>query len=304
MTISQGASDKNGNWRREAAHASAITALAVSPDGSRFVSVGWEGTARVWWVGSGEPVLTYRGHVHEVHGAAWSPDGSFIATAGSDKSVQVWDAATGALRLSYPGHMRRVLAVAWSPDGSFIASGGEDRLVQVWDAATGELAYSYAHSGIVTDIAFSADGSRIATAGGMVAVYGWSSAEASVYALLNHALRHHHFGQAYVVAFSPDGTLLASAGMAGDIVVQETESGLPRLTYKEHSNTVCALAWLPETAERDCELEVASVGHIGDLRVWDPADGHTTFDRLADQRLSAVAALRDGRTLVLGNQLG
>jgi WD40 repeat protein len=294
----------NGTWRQELAHTSGITALAPSRDSARFVSTGMDGIARVWGAATGELLLTYRGHTHELNGAAWSPDGEKIATGGLDRTVQVWDAATGELLLTYRGHSHRVQAVDWSPDGRWIASGGEDRLVHLWDAATGELAYSYAQAGVVTDVTFSPDGTRIASAGWRIAVWAWESDAARGFPLPHSEFRHHHSGQAYVASFSPDGALLASAGFAGDIVVQETESGLPRPPYRGHANTVCAIAWIPQTAVGDCGLEIASVGHIGDLRVWDPSDGTTTFDRLKNERLSAVAALRDGRTLLLGNQLG
>jgi WD40 repeat protein len=82
-------------------HTHEVRALAWSPDGTRLVSSGDDGTAQVWDAETGAELLTYRGHTgpfagatRRVFGIAWSPDGTCIVS-GDDQAVHVWAAAMG-----------------------------------------------------------------------------------------------------------------------------------------------------------------------------------------------------------------
>src|SRR6266700_6794162 len=89
-------------------HQAQVGSLAWSPDGTRLVSGSADGSARVWQVSSGEPLVSYRGHQGRVYSVAWSPDGRWIASGGEDTTVQLGarrDAAvdvSGAQRLDSP----------------------------------------------------------------------------------------------------------------------------------------------------------------------------------------------------------
>ena len=70
---------------------------------------------------------------------AFSPDGTRLASGGADNTVRVWDAATGQpVGQPLTGHTDWVNSVAFSPDGHRIASGSADNTVRLWDAATGQ----------------------------------------------------------------------------------------------------------------------------------------------------------------------
>src|SRR5229473_2502629 len=121
-------------------HASAIQAVAWSPDG-RYIALGnSDRTIQVWDTATKRKLFTHSGHSSSVRAVAWSPDGKRIASAGNDHTVQVWDAvyqqgiAQKQSAFTYRYHSGSVWTVAWSPDGQRIASAGEDSIVRVWQA--------------------------------------------------------------------------------------------------------------------------------------------------------------------------
>lgn len=103
-----------------------VTALAVTPDGSRLVTAGRDHTLKVWDLATGGEVLTLKGHGAEIGFVVVSPDGRRIVSATADRMLGSFAVETGA-----PG----------------IVSGSADPSVRVWDAATGvELAVFYCQS--------------------------------------------------------------------------------------------------------------------------------------------------------------
>ena len=131
-----------------------------------------------------------------------------LATGGDNGAI-IWDPATGEqLRLATgPGDSAR--SVAWSPDGTELAAGGDNGAI-IWDPATGEQLRELTAAGNWT------------TAGGVEARTAQSLLPAGT-AACSSATRPpaNSYGscsspclveQVPAVAWSPDGTKLATAG--------------------------------------------------------------------------------------------
>ena len=73
-----------------------MTAVALSPDGSRALTGSEDNTAKLWDAATGKEILTLAGHADEVTAVEFSPDGLTALTSGRDGRVQLWPTAPWA----------------------------------------------------------------------------------------------------------------------------------------------------------------------------------------------------------------
>jgi WD40 repeat protein len=198
-------------------HTRRVAGVAISPDDTAVASAGYDGKVKVWRRSDGEQLLDLTAHAGRALGVAFSPDGKQLATCGEDHLVQLWDTRTGSRLRSLEGHTGWVYCVAFSPDGATLASSDADGSVKTWSVATGaELLRLEGHTGRVNSVVFNKAGDRLASAGTFdrtVRVWDLTRGQELL------SLDAH--GPAHGVAFSPDGTLLASAA-AGVLIWDAT----------------------------------------------------------------------------------
>ncbi len=109
-----------------------------------------------------------------------------------------------------------------------------------------------------------------------------------------------HSTKVYAVAWSPDGTRIASAAGAGDpkldtdhtVQVWEATTGTLLLTYRGHTQAIIGLDWSP-----DSKL-IASASYDGTVQVWEAATGKPLLTyRGHVKHVWDVAWSRDGSAL-------
>ncbi|MEB3156312.1 MAG: WD40 repeat domain-containing protein, partial [Cyanobacteriota bacterium] len=249
-------------------HEGWVRSVAFSPDGSRIVSAGRDGTVRQWEVASGREIgAPLTGHQGVVLSAAYNAEGSRIVSAGEDGTLRLWDARSGtAIGAPLRGHEGWVRSAAFSPDGSRIVSAGRDGTVRLWDARSvkgiGEPLRS--NQGALLSAAFNADGSRIVSAGEDGTLLLWDARSGTA---IGAPLRGHE-GWVRSAAFSPDGSRIVSAGQDGVVRLRDARSGREvGAPLRGHEGALLSAAFSADGSR------IVSAGEDGTVRLWDARSG-------------------------------
>jgi WD40 repeat protein/serine/threonine protein kinase len=135
---------------------SALTDVALSPDGMTVATGSDDKTARLWNANSGLPIGDPMRHLDSVRRVAFSPDGQRVLTGSADRTARLWDAKTAHPTDIVLQHQGGVLDAKFSADGIWILTGASDGAARLWDADTGELLglpFRHTHSARVPIVA-------------------------------------------------------------------------------------------------------------------------------------------------------
>ena len=273
-------------------HTDGVSSVAISADGMRIVSGGWDMTVKVWDATTWKETLTLKGHTDIVSQVAISADGQRIVSGSVDKSVKVWDATTGQVVLTLNGHSDAVSSVAISADGQRIVSGSYDKTVKVWDATTGnETLTLKGHAGGVASVAISVDRQRIVSGGDDKKVKVWNATTGQDLLTLNG-----NTDGVSSVAISADAQRIV-AGSADNVVkVWDVTTRQEILTFKGHADTVSSVA-ISMDGQR-----VVSGSSDDTVKVWNATTGEEIFTLKGHTgAVSSVAISADGQLIVSGS---
>jgi WD40 repeat protein/tRNA A-37 threonylcarbamoyl transferase component Bud32 len=250
---------------------SAVSSIAFSPGGDRFVTGSWDNAARVWDVASGTAKLKVGTGVHRgfVNAAAFSPDGTRLATA-SDDRVVVWDAASGEKLVEAEGRLDRITAIDYSPDGKqlLIVGDGKEDSVLALDADSLETLRSYrGHTQAVLCGKYSRDGRWIITGSDDNTARIWDAATGQLREWrpnpetnIELKLAAHTSGVS-AVAFTPDGRRVLTGGKDMTAKLWDAQTGKEILTLTGQTGEITSVAVSPDgryflTASRDGTMVV------------------------------------------------
>lgn len=177
---------------------------------SGTLEAGWYGEPdSLWDVRTGKLVGRIESPVQPRVGGSLSPDGKMVAawTGARGWTVEVKDAHTGELLRTLTGDIATGSSGAFSPDGKTLAWGGMDSVRQ-WDTETWAVLRTFRNTGPVYDLEFSPNGKALAgLTGSHDSVSLWEAESGSLLQTLEG-----HAGAVVLFVFSPDGTVLATAG--------------------------------------------------------------------------------------------
>jgi WD40 repeat protein len=153
--------------------------------------------------------------------ALMSPDGRRILTISGDDPARLWDwrGAPGSPLSELTAHTQIVDDAVFSPDSTrLVTVAGDDHTARVWNATTGRNVQGLTHEDFIGSAAFSFDSRWIATVSSDGLAVLWDAASGR--RVMDFG-RHERSRSA--VAFSPDGTRIATGTAFGEMLVEACE---------------------------------------------------------------------------------
>jgi len=249
-TVTESGIQEGAEITRIPPHSRAIYSLAWSPDGRRLATACAEQFyALIWDLESRKLVSEPLRHSHAILSMAWSADGHKLATGSFDQTVKIWQTDKWQQAATLRGQSSSLYSIAWGPDDR-LASGSEEGSVKVWTSLQDQESVVIPGTIRTTAATWSPDGKRLAVGSddGLIRILDPARSEPVISLKLPVRRKpfYPQFGLFRVLAWSPDGTSLASAGTDGRVDVWNVATGENFILPPAEGGSAWCVAWSPD----------------------------------------------------------
>jgi WD40 repeat protein len=224
------------------AQATAIKAIAISPNGSILATAGQDADVNIWDLQTlDNRIRRYLEQDLTVMALAITPDSKFLVSGALD-GIWLWTLNPNRPFYQLLGYGTPVYALAIAPNGYTLATGHSDGKVRFWNLRQGLIASEFRpHTEGISGLAFTPDGKKLVTASLDRTIKIWNLETGA----LLHELKG-HVREIRSIALSPNGEIIASVSNDG-IRLWSTSSGrLVAKPYQDDPDWVQSVAFSPD----------------------------------------------------------
>src|SRR5213080_4004302 len=256
-------------------HYDAVNAVALLGE-RRAATAGPDGRIAIWTFGKAEPDVVFEGHTAPIVALAASPDGATLASASWDHTVRLWPLAGGAPRV-LDEHTQNVNGVAFTTDGRALVSVSYDLSVRIWPLSDAQTPTVVPMPTPLNAVAAGMDG-EIAVGGADGKVYFLTAGGAPAGEVVAGPR------PVISIAISPDGALVAAAGIGGTVAVIDRKTRTLARTLAGPGLPVWSVVFLPDSRT----LLTGGADNI--VRRWNAATGEPVDPLLLEKEGDPLAA--------------
>jgi WD40 repeat protein len=277
------------------ANAFNLRLVSFSPDGKILVGTSFECEIHCWEVDSGKHLFRLTGHPTQAFEVNYDEGGRLVSTC--LEQVRVWNLNTGHCVNTI--NLARDCGKGVAYRAPLIATGSDNGTVKVWHLETGQCLQTAAGKATrVMAVATHPHDRTIATTqdDGTIKLWDLSRLPERGQIPPVRAYRGHQ-GMATVLAFSDDGTRLATTGSDRIIKVWDVSTGRVLQSLTGHTDYAIQLLFLDDRT-------ILSRSYDASIRQWDLRTGlGKMITCIQPQWCMTFARSRDGRYILFGSDI-
>ncbi len=283
-----------------AGSATALTAVAFSPDSQHVATYGWSKIVTVWDVNSGNVAAELSGPTEYGLGLEYSPDGTRLAAAGADYRAHIWDVSNNSLVTTMQTNIWANRA-RFSPDGTMLAvAGSSSSSMKIYNTETGsEITAIKPGSSVLWSAAFSPDGQYVAVGNDRGGIFVYSMSNYSLVKQLEPTFTD----QVNDIEFSPDSSMIAAGYDEGNIAVWSTSNWARTMNARVLSPTWVNPGLMDMAFSRDSSVILAGGGE-GRLVIMEVQGGGVVKEIVVPTVIWAISVSGDGNKAALAMDNG
>ncbi len=271
-------------------HSQPITAIGVSPDNRRLLSIAaGEEQFYLWDLAMGTIAHTLPNPEGAISQGMFSADGNYLYTNAPPHRIIIWSIATGTIVQQLAGHTDRITQLTLNRQT--LISGSADGTIGLWDLGSGQLQMRLTgHCGSITAIALSPDGQTIVSAALDQTIRCWQRDAGKIQQI------YHLESNVHSLAIHPTQPIFWSG---------DRQAHLSAWNYQTHKHCDTLTSWSDRATHqilpsRNGDILFQTCG--SSINLWHQPTGWPIAQLMSHRApVSTIALTSDGQTLISGS---